>query len=179
MKTKKGFTLLELVVVVLIIGILAAVALPQYRKAIEHSKGVQAITLLKSIGEASSFHYLSTGTWPSADMSELPVSIPQWVGTEKIGGSPTKVYAAYDWNFTVHASVDGGWQYRMERLKGPFRGAGFVWNQTSAQPLVNPVGKVFCVELISAIPTPGSYCAKIFKGTKTDYSGASRNYILP
>ena len=35
---KKGFTLIELMVTVLIVGILASVALPQYRKAIERAR---------------------------------------------------------------------------------------------------------------------------------------------
>ena len=38
MRNKKGFTLLELLVVVLIIGILASIALPQYTKAVEKAK---------------------------------------------------------------------------------------------------------------------------------------------
>ncbi len=174
---KKGFTLIELLVVVLIIGILAAIALPQYQKAIEKSKGVQAITLLKTIADATELHYLSNGTWPSYDLAELAVDIPAWAGHEGVLGSSQRVSSSLDWNFAVYNT--GSRQYRMERLKGPFRGAGFVWQMTTTDPVNIPVKTILCVELKSTITNPGSYCEKIFKGKKTNWNGSSRVYKLP
>ena len=48
-KNKKGFTLIELVAVVLIISILSAIALPGYRRSVERSRVAEAGTNLRAI----------------------------------------------------------------------------------------------------------------------------------
>ncbi|NQT47195.1 MAG: pilin [Candidatus Omnitrophica bacterium] len=60
---KRAFTLIELLIVVLIVGILATVALPQYQKVVEKARGVEAFTNLKRIGDAELLFYMSYGEW--------------------------------------------------------------------------------------------------------------------
>lgn len=49
---KKGFTLIELLAAVLIMGILTAVALPQYRRSLERTRVAEALQMLPSIYDA-------------------------------------------------------------------------------------------------------------------------------
>jgi prepilin-type N-terminal cleavage/methylation domain-containing protein len=51
-KLEKGFTLIELVVVIVIIGILASVALPMFNNVVERSRTAEALANLKTILES-------------------------------------------------------------------------------------------------------------------------------
>ena len=70
-----AFTLIELLVVVLIIGILTAVAVPQYQKAVARARAAEAITVLKAITDAQEVYYLAHGEYTD-NLEDLDVSAP-------------------------------------------------------------------------------------------------------
>ena len=49
---KQGFTMIELLTVVLIIGILTAIAVPQYRKSLDRSRMAEAYSVMPAIRES-------------------------------------------------------------------------------------------------------------------------------
>jgi len=66
-KTQKGFTLIELMIVIAIIGILAAVAVPQYGQYTKRAKFAEVITATAAVKTAVSLCYQTTNNIGSCD----------------------------------------------------------------------------------------------------------------
>ncbi|EMU4014920.1 pilin [Neisseria gonorrhoeae] len=62
---QKGFTLIELMIVIAIVGILAAVALPAYQDYTARAQVSEAILLAEGQKSAVTEYYLNHGTWPA------------------------------------------------------------------------------------------------------------------
>ncbi len=76
-----AFTLIELLVVVLIIGILVAIAVPQYKVAVKKAKMTEYMTMVRAIVEAEEAYRLENGEYTD-DLQALSISLPQKAGCE-------------------------------------------------------------------------------------------------
>ena len=95
---KKGFTLLELLVVVLIIGILAGIALPQYRKAVGKAELAQVISATKAVQNAQERYYLVHNQYATT-FQALDIDLPNTNVTCRI--SDQKYSQCYNKNYII------------------------------------------------------------------------------
>jgi len=128
-KLRKGFTLIELVVVILVLGILAAMAAPKLMDITQDARMNTTRQSLAIIRDAIELYRMETGAYPSAPTvaanmtsfihGEFPApeigpnagnqNIKAFTGTLTVGGTEGWAFDAAAGNFRVNATPYDTW----------------------------------------------------------------------
>ena len=100
-KIRKGFSLVELAVVVIIIGVLAAFGVPRLLKSVERSKGAEAFKYLSSVRSAQERYQARQGTYAS-DLTTLDMdqSDPKYFTVGEVAAGSTSLLED-SWTLTL------------------------------------------------------------------------------
>jgi len=98
MITKSGFTLVELAVVIVIIGVLAAFAVPRFRASVERSKAAEAFNYLSAIQAAQERYHAKQGTYANEVTAlDIQFSAPKYFAVGVVQGDSLET----GWSLTL------------------------------------------------------------------------------
>jgi prepilin-type N-terminal cleavage/methylation domain-containing protein len=103
-ESRKGFTLVELAVVIVIIGVLAAFGVPQFLKSVERSKAAEAFNYLSAVRSAQERYLAKEGTYAcSSDSAKLDITqvAPKYFDVGDIEEDHTTTPNSPTWSLTL------------------------------------------------------------------------------
>lgn len=104
MENRKGFTLFELMVVVLTMGVLFTLAVASYRGAVERSRARTALNVLRGLGESEKRYHLKHGRDP-VKFSTLDMTVQGVLSNNCKTSGPNDCMETSFWTYELHPGV--------------------------------------------------------------------------
>jgi len=102
---KKAFTMFEILIVVLIVGIITAIALPNFMRSKESSLGEEANLTLKLIQDAEQFYHIEHDAYiNSTNISDINSKLKLYIPTSESRSWDYKIITPDAHNFTAKAN---------------------------------------------------------------------------
>ncbi len=124
-KAQKGFTLIELMIVVAIIGILAAIAIPAYQDYIARSQAAEGVQLLGGAKSAIEENVSQTGAFPADQAALTTLGIK--LGGKYTSGLTVTSPSGETGNITIAYKSTGVSKDLQSKVLSMTRAAGGVW----------------------------------------------------
>ncbi|GGI87881.1 type IV pilin protein [Halopseudomonas pertucinogena] len=74
--TQRGFTLIEIMLVVVVLGILATIALPSYQEHVRQARRAEVSTVMLESAQLLERHYTRHGTYDAEPAAPVPTQSP-------------------------------------------------------------------------------------------------------
>lgn len=111
--TYRGFTLVEIMVVVVIIGLLAALALPAFQRSQRASQNARAINDFRIFVQAFEVYNTQNGSWPpNASAGQIPTGMSRDFKEDAWQANPNVLGGRWNWDwdrpeFIAGVSISG------------------------------------------------------------------------
>lgn len=134
---RQGFTLVELAVVIVIIGVLAAFGVPRFLKSVERSKAAEAFNYLSAVRAAQERYQSTNGTYASS-ADDLDISFPApkyFTIADPVAGVTDNIEDSWSLTLTRAGSSSGYGEYTVV-----FTESGFDAENSTIPTEINPSG---------------------------------------
>ena len=101
----RGFTLLELVVVIIILAVLAGMAVPRYLKTVNRSYGAEALSILGELRASASRYYARNNSYANMTLADLDFDPTQITGSAHFTYAEPADLGATTFSFTATRSA--------------------------------------------------------------------------
>lgn len=125
-RSKQGFTLIEILVAIVIIGILASIAVPFFRQYLRNARSATFSNDIRTLANAGAQYALESGTWVNdSSTGQFPPELVGYFSKKK---------------FELGSSLGGRWDFERDDLGG-FRSAVGVHGPTATDEIFLIVDK--------------------------------------